>query len=101
MPKIKSDGNDCSITGFSRKFSELDYMTDIDHTISTGNKYIDKAIVKGGAAVLNYVAKTPQTKAAVKLVEKIAEKTYPYVENGSANLARAKTAYSEVCKKRK
>lgn len=101
MPKVKNSGNDCSITGFARKFNELKYMTDIDHTVSTGNKFVDKVIVKGGATALNYVARTPQTKAAVKLSEKIAEKAYPYVENGSANLARAKTAYSEVCKKRK
>lgn len=87
--------------GTLKKFNELKYMTDIDHTVSTGNKFADKVIVKGAATALNYIAKTPQTKAAVKVVEKFAQKTYPYVENGSANLARAKTAYSEVCKKRK
>lgn len=101
MPKVKNNGNDCSITGFARKFNELKYMTDIDHTVSTGNKFADKVIVKGASAALNLLARTPQTKAAAKLTEKIAEKSYPYIENGSANLARAKAAYSEVCKKRK
>lgn len=28
----------CSIKGVAKKFKELKYMTDISHTVSTGNK---------------------------------------------------------------
>lgn len=48
-------------------------MTDISHTISTGNKVVDKAIAKYGAKVSRVVVKNPIAKLAVKM----SEKAYP------------------------
>lgn len=87
---------DCSIRGFVNKFKELKYMTDIPNTISTGNKFIDKNIAKYGAKAVGTVVSVPKG----KIVVKAAEKAYPYIEKGSENIARAKTAYIEVCKKK-
>ena len=77
--------------GFIDKFNELEYMTDIPHSISTGNKFIDKNIAKYGAKALGVLAKSPQAKFVVKA----AEKAYPYIETGGANLARAVAAYRD------
>ena len=77
--------------GFIDKFNELEYMTDIPHSISTGNKFIDKNIAKYGAKALGVLAKSPQAKFVVKA----AEKAYPYIETGGANIARAVAAYRD------
>ena len=73
--------------GFIDKFNELEYMT----SISTGNKFIDKNIAKYGAKALGVLAKSPQAKFVVKA----AEKAYPYIETGGANIARAVAAYRD------
>lgn len=93
MPRKTS--NNCSTRGFINKFNELQYMTDIPHSISTGNKFIDKTVAKYGAKIVSVAVKSPKGKIAVK----VGEKAYPYIEKGGANIARAKTAYNEVCKK--
>ena len=95
MPTKKS--NNCSVRGFINKFNELKYMTDMPRTISTGNKLIDKTIAKYGAKIVSGLVKTPKGRFAVK----VGEKVYPYIENGGANIARAKAAYNEVCKRKK
>ena len=77
--------------GFIDKFNELEYMTDIPHSISTGNKFIDKNIAKYGAKALGVLAKSPQAKFVVKA----AKKAYPYIETGGANIARAVAAYRD------
>ena len=77
--------------GFIDKFNELEYMKDIPHSISTGNKFIDKNIAKYGAKALGVLAKSPQAKFVVKA----AEKAYPYIETGGANIARAVAAYRD------
>ena len=56
------------------------------NTISTGNKFIDKNLAKYGAKAVGTVVKIPKG----KIVVKAAEKAYPYIEKGSANIARAK-----------
>ncbi len=94
MPKRRN--NNCSAKSVIKKFNELKYMTDISHTISTGNKVVDKAIAKYGAKVSRVVVKNPIAKLAVKK----SEKAYPYIEKGGANIARAKVAYKEACKKK-
>ncbi len=95
MPR--KTNNDCSVKGIVKKFNELKYMTDIPHTISTGNKFIDKNIAKYGAKAARVVIKNPIAKGAVK----IGEKAYPYIEKGGANIARAKAAYTESCRRKK
>lgn len=95
MPK--KTNNNCSARKLINKFNELKYMTDIPHTISTGNKLIDKTIAKYGAKIVSVGVKSPKGKIAVK----IGEKAYPYIEKGGANIARAKAAYKEVCKRKK
>lgn len=40
MPR--KTNNNCSVKSFINKFNELKYMTDIPHTVSTGNKFVDK-----------------------------------------------------------
>jgi len=87
----------CSARGVVKKFNELKYMTDIPHTISTGNKFIDKSIAKYGAKAAELAIKSP----AGKIIAKAAEKAYPYVEKGAANIARAKVAYTESCKRKR
>lgn len=93
----KKTNNNCSVIGFINKFNGLKYMTDIPHTISTGNKFIDKNIAKYGAKIVSGLAKSPKEKLALK----VAEKAYPYIEKGGANIARARAAYNEVCKRKK
>ncbi len=95
MPK--KTNNNCSARGIVKKFKELKYMTDIPHTISTGNKVIDKVIAKYGAKAARVVVKSPIGKIAVK----IGEKAYPYIEEGGANIARANAAYTQSCKTKK
>lgn len=95
--KTKKRVNDCSAKGIIKKFKELKYMTDIPHTISTGNKSADKIIGKYGSAVVGLAVKNPVLKLGVKGAGKV----YPYVEDTFANLARAKMAYEEACKRRK
>ena len=94
-----SNNNHCakesSLKKFINKFNDLEYMTDIPHTISTGNKFIDKNIAKYGRKIMEKLIKDPRAKMFVK----ISEKAYPYIENGAANLARAKAAYEEVFNK--
>lgn len=87
----------CSFGGVVKKFNDLKYMTDISHTVSTGNKKFDKTIAKVGAGILSKVVKSPQGKA-ILYGAKIA---YPYVETGFANIARAKVTYNETCKRKK
>lgn len=91
MPKNSKDNN-----SFIDNFQRLKYMTDIDHTISTGNKYVDKAIGNYGSKVISVGVKNP----AAKLIVKTAAKAYPYVEKVSANIARAKVAYDETYRKK-
>lgn len=57
----------------------------------------DKTIAKVGAGILGKAIKSPQGKA-ILYGAKIA---YPYVETGSANIARAKVTYDETCKRKK
>lgn len=95
MPKKISDN--CSTKAYINKFNELKYMTDIPHTISTGNKSIDKAIAKTGTKIIGIVVKDPRAKLALK----IGEKAYPYIEKGAANIARARVAYKETCQRKK
>lgn len=57
-------------------------MTDIPHTISTGNKKIDKAIAMFGSKIVGTVVKDPKAKLALKTAEKL----YPYLEKGGAAL---------------
>lgn len=90
-------GGCCSFGGVVKKFNDLKYMTDISHTVSTGNKKFDKTIAKVGAGILGKAIKSPQGKA-ILYGAKIA---YPYVETGSANIARAKVTYDETCKRKK
>lgn len=93
----RKTNNNCSVKSFINKFNELKYMTDIPHTVSTGNKFVDKNIAKYGAKVISGLVKSPKGKIAVK----VGEKAYPYIEKGGANIARAKAAYNEVCKRKK
>lgn len=93
----KKANNSCSVKSVVKKFNELKYMTDIPHKISTGNKFIDKSIAKYGAKAAGFAIKSP----AGKIIAKAAEKAYPYVERGAANIARAKVAYTESCSNRK
>lgn len=86
----------CSFGGVVKKFNDLKYMTDISHTVSTGNKKFDKTIAKVGAGILGKAIKSPQGKAIL-----YGAKTDPYVETGSANIARAKVTYDETCKRKK
>lgn len=72
-------------------------MTVIPHTISTGNKKIDKAIAMFGSKIVGTVVKDPKAKLALKTAEKL----YPYLEKGGANIARAQAAYKETCQRRK
>ena len=62
--KSKYTGN-CSIKGVAKKFKELKYMTDISHTVSTGNKKADKAIAKVGAGILSKVVKKSARKSHI------------------------------------
>ena len=71
-------------------------MTDIDHTISTGNKFVDKTVGTYGSKIIGMGVKNP----AAKLIVKAAGKVYPYVEKASANVARAKAAYGETYRKK-
>lgn len=89
--------NKCSVRGVINKFNELKYMTDIPHTISTGNKFIDKTIARYGAKIVNSAVKSPKGKIAVK----VGKKAYPYIEKGGTNIARINAAYNEVCKRKK
>ena len=93
-PNYKPIMGDCSIGGFVNKFNELNYMKDIPHTISTGNKIVDKGIAKIGSTMLNLVIKDPR----LKMIAKAGEKMYPYIEDAGARLAQIKAAYSEICK---
>ena len=93
-PNNKPITGDCSIGRFVNKFNELNYMKDIPHTISTGNKIVDKGIAKIGSTMLNLVIKDPR----LKMIAKAGEKTYPYIEDAGARLAQIKAAYSEICK---
>lgn len=93
----KNVNNSCSIKGVIKKFNELKYMTEISHTISTGNKFIDKNIAKYGSKIIGTAVNTPKGKLAIKVTEKV----YPYVEKGGANIARARAAYNEVFNKKK
>lgn len=76
---------------FMDKYNELAYMQDIPHTISTGNKKVDKLIAKVTRKVSDVAIKNPKLKIGMK----IAEKSYPYVEDSAAWVARVKTAYKE------
>ncbi len=95
MTKKKS--NTCSTKAYINKFNELKYMTDIPHTVSMGNKTADKAIAKYGTKIVGTIVKSPKAKLALK----IAEKLYPYIEKGGANIARAQAAYKETCQRKK
>lgn len=97
MTTRKTNTKRCSAKAVSKKFKELKYMTNIPHTISTGNKTVDKMIGRCGAKAANIIVKSPKGKLAVRGAQFI----YPYVENVAANLARAKVAYDETCRKRK
>lgn len=88
---------DCSVKGYVKKFKELKPMTDISHTISTGNRKIDKTIAKLGGATLNLCVQDPRAKAFINMAGKV----YPYVEDAAANIARAQMSYQEVCRKKK
>lgn len=72
-------------------------MTVIPHTISTGNKKIDKAIAMFGSKIVGTVVKDPKAKLALKTAEKL----YPYLEKGGANITRAQAAFKETCQRRK
>ena len=69
MPR--KTNNNCSVKSFINKFinkfNELKYMTDIPHTVSTGNKFVDKNIAKYGAKVISGLVKSPKGKIAVKV----------------------------------
>lgn len=97
MPRAKLNNSNCTIKGFTNKFKELKYMTDIPHTVSTGNKFIDKSIARYGAKIANLAIRSPSG----RMIVKAAEKAYPYVEKGAANIARTKAAYTESCRSRK
>ena len=95
---INANNNDVSesdFNEFTNKFNELKYMTDIPHSISTGNKFVDKKIAKYGAQILGTLIKDPK----IRFVVKAAEKIYPYAEEGGANIARVKAAYDETFNK--
>jgi len=96
MPKNSSKYvGDCTVKGVANKFRQLGYMTDIPHTVSTGNKVADKYIAKYASKALGAVAKAPTAKVIIK-GSKFA---YPYVEKGGANIARGIATYNETCKK--
>ncbi len=98
MPKKTSKYiGDCSVKGVANKFKKLEYMSNISHSISTGNKMIDKQISKYATKAINSMVKGPRLKAVIN----ISGKMYPYTEKTGANIARAITAYKENCKKRK
>ena len=73
MPR--KTNNNCSVKSFINKFNELKYMTYIPHTVSTGNKFVDKNIAKYGAKVISGLVKYPKGKIAVK----VGEKAYPFL----------------------
>ncbi len=87
---------DCSFRGVAKKFKELDYMTKVSPTISTGNKVKDKVIAKTVARAANFLVKEPR----LKLVIEGCKKAYPYVGTGGANVARAIVTYDEMCRKK-
>ena len=80
---------------FRKKYKELSYMQDISHTISTGNKKIDKAIVNGVSAGVNAFVKDPRLKAGLNVGLKIGKKIYPHIEDAGAFAAWVNTAYKE------
>ena len=83
------------VNNFRKKYKELSYMQDISHTISTGNKKVDKAIVGAVSIRVNSFVKDPRLKAGLNAGLKIAKKIYPYVEDAGAFVARVNTAYKE------
>jgi len=89
---------------FMDKYRELEYMQDIDHSFSTGNRFMDKQIAKTTTKLvnkgINYLVKDPRIKLAVKAGSKVAEKSYPYIEDVGAWTARVYTAYEETHKKK-
>lgn len=87
------------IDKFRKKYKELSYMQDISHTISTGNKRVDKAIVNLATKGVNTYVKDPRLKAGLNVGLKIAQKTYPYIEDAGAFVARVNMAYKESKKK--
>ena len=91
LEQLAKNNHTSNKKGFIDKFNELEYMTDIPHSISTGNKFIDKNIAKYGAKALGVIAKSPKARFVVK----VAEKVYPYIEKGGANVARAVVAYKD------
>ena len=94
-PKIAQPIGNCSMRGFANKFNELKYMSDVPHTISTGNQFVDKNIAKYGAKILNNFVKDPKAKFLIKGIKK----AYPYIEDAGAGLARMQAAYAETCKR--
>ena len=96
MPKNSSKYvGDCSVKGIANKFRQLGYMTDIPHTVSTGNKMADKYIARYASKALGAVARTPATKVIAKGTKFV----YPYIETGGANIARGVATYNETCRK--
>ena len=89
---------------FIDKYRELGYMQDIDHSFSIGNRFMDKQIVKTTAKLvnkgINYLVKDPKVKLAVKAGSKVAEKSYPYIEDVGAWTDRVYTADEETHKKK-
>ena len=94
-PKIAQSVGNCSMRGFANKFNELKYMSDVPHTISTGNQFVDKNIAKYGAKILNSFVKDPKAKFLIKGIKK----AYPYIEDAGAGLARIQATYAETCKR--
>ena len=85
---------------FRKKYNDLAYMQDISHTISTGNKSVDKAIVKAVNVGVNTFVKNPALKTGLKTGLKIGEKVYPYIEDAGAFTDRVSTAYKESRKRK-
>ena len=97
MPKQSSNNiSNCSIKGVANKFKQLGYVTNISHTVSTGNKTADKYIAKTASKVINTVVKDPRLKSVIKASKTV----YLYVEKGGANIARGIAAYRENCRKK-
>lgn len=88
---------DCTVKGVTNQFKDLKYMTNIKHSISTGNKMADKAIAEFGGKILDIVTYDPKVKVGVK----IAKAVYPHVEKGGANVARGVVTYNKTCKRKK
>ena len=87
MPRKSIYTHDCSVKGIVKNFRTATKQTSVPKTISTGNRILDSILQ---SRVLN---KVPKVKQVIKAVN--------YGPQIGANIARAKIAVTESCRKSK